>query len=1286
MKRNILATPKNSFITAVAAFGVALSGAVSQAQPSITQLALPNAPNYGQGFNVGDVQYQGAVPPSANQLTFSVGSGTGITALSVQLVGTSLPGVKSTNVLTAGSGLSVSGGNTSESATANLNADTVYTALITATDSGGTSYATASFDTLNPNYFTFEAEDFDFGGGQFYDSLPAGTFPELDAYLNDAATVGIDCNNHSGGQASYRPNPLETEGIGSPEVPRIQYASSGYPDFDVGFNNGGDWGNYTRTYPAGLYNIYLRGSGGNGPQANACSIGLVTSGWGTTSQTTKTMGNFSVLGLGWQDYTWCPAIDGNGNEVAWAAGGDQETLRFTVINGNCNENFYMLVPAAPAISPATPNVYQGNSCTLSIYPQALNSPSIVWQTDNGTGGATWTTINGATSSTYNVPAGSLQLKTYQYQAVVTFSDNGNPVSVTSAPVALNILAATKPVITQNTTPSAATNIVGTVSTFTASFAGNTPITFQWEVSSNGGSSFSNIGGQTANVLLVTNTTTSTNILYELVASNSIGTTASTPASLTITPAPPRPPLQLAGDLIVNLQESDLSPTMTVWSNRTGASASVGNFEAQGGGDINIATNAPAWDTEPVLALNVNGNASDAIESTLESPTEIVGNLPVSVEVWAYADSVQVGGNNTVLGYGNQGGSGAQYEDREFDYNNNGSGNSAFSGNFGGDFNWNTTPTAGVWHYLAWTFDGTNVIAYVDGNADRTNSGQTMHTVQSYIVVGGGIANGGPNVADQFDGYIAAARVSSGVLTASEVSNNFAAGLTASVPVEVYEPTASPTNTMVTPGSSLTLSADDSGAEYTFTYQWLTDNGTGGQTWTAIQGATSSTYLVNTTGLAIGYYEYEVELINSAHSITAVSSPIIIQVTAATPPEIVQNTTPASVTMYVTQTATLSASFSGEAPLDLQWQISADGSNFSNIDGANGTNLVVTSDEPSTNYYRLHASNPLGTNVTTAAEVAILPAAPLPPVSILQTAGDVIVNLQASDLVNGRSQWINATINPNNVGTFTPRSGSTLNLSTNAPYLYHRVNALLVNQSIANAVQSAQTAPAEISQNNPCSVEAWIYATALNEQNSCVVGYGMQGQSEAPEEDREFNYEAGFGGGSTSGDFGSFDSAWSTPPTTNTWHYLAWTWDGTTVTCYADGAYDHSQTPSTPLITAPTVIGVGGSLGQEGSGANITVDAFQGYIGAARVESGVLNSDQVTSNYDAGLFGIVPLTIYPQPLQYTYSNGSLSITWGYSGTLQQASKLTGPWSTVTSTSPYVTTPASGGQSVFYRVKY
>jgi hypothetical protein len=1271
MKMIILRIPRTTFLASLAAglaaAGIVLCGEVAQAQPSISGIVLPNAPNNQNGYSVGALQFQGVVPPNVNQLSFQVSSGPGVTALTVQLSATTLPGVASSTLLTSASGLTIIGPNTDESVTAPLANDTVYTAVITATDSGGPSSSTVTFDTINPEYFTFEAEDFDFGGGQYLDSLPAGSFPNLDGYscpqstsppcTNFDAIVGIDCN-HPGdaGNNNYRANPLETESTS--DTPRYQYASTGYPDFDIGYNNGGDWGNYTRHYPPGVYNIYLRGSGGNGAQANACEIGFVTSGSGTSNQTTSTMGEFSVAGLGWQSFTWCPAIDSNGNLVSWAAGGDQETLRFTVTGGNCNEGFYLLVPAVPTIAPNSTNVYKGGSATLSIFPYGLSTPTFQWQTDNGTGGATWANINGAVSTSYAVPTSSLSVQPYEYQVILTISSNSIPVNVTSAVVTLNILTPTKPVVVSDTYPSSATAPAGSASSFSASFTGPGPITYQWLVSSNLGVTFTALTGQTNTTLTVLDFTVFTNE-YELEASNGIGVTYSTPATLITTPASSRPPVQLAGDLVAELRSADLVVGATTWTNRSGSAASVGNFQSAGQAVLTVSNNTinpgtPLWGAYNVNALYVN-SINTAVQSALIAPAEISGDGPSSGEAWIYATGDS--GNSSVIAYGVQGQSAHPEEDREMNW---GTATGCFSGDFGSlDTHWKSPyPVTGSWFYLAWTWDGTNAIGYINGVQNVINTlspsdsfeGYPLETVDTVIGIGAAL-NAGPNLgADNYTGWIASARLSSGVLTPNQISNNFAAGLLAEAPVTVYPPSASPTND-VTEGATITLTGSfTTNAALTYTYQWQWDDGSGGTTWTAISGATNATYLLNTTGLSPGDYEYELVLSNSIDSIEAVSSPITVGVFADTAPILVQSVTPSSLTQYVTQTNTLAASFTGQAPLTMQWQVSADDVNWSDT-GTFTTNISIASEVPLTNWYRLAASNALGTNVTSAAEVIILPPLPFPPYAPLQTAGDLIMNLQQADLSASYNTWTNVTSNTNGVGNFSGLliGGSNLNVTTGAAYLYNRVNALFVDENTANGVQSALLAPSEICGNNPVSAEAWVYAIAVNAQNSCAIAYGDQGQDAPPQADREFNYCTS-GGGAVSGDFGSYDTAWATPPTAGVWHYLAWTYDGSTITCYEDGTNNTANSPSAPNVTPRTVVCVGGGIGQQTSGnPNLAVDAFQGYIGAARLESGVLSASQIATNYAAGLLGSIPAVVWPPsvtpaPLDNTVYQGD-TVTLG-----------------------------------------
>src|SRR5208283_3931213 len=69
------------------------------------------------------------------------------------------------------------------------------------------------------------------------------------------------------------------------DVKRLAYVGTGYTDYDVGFTGGGQWGNYTRHYPAGVYNIYVRAASGGSGATDAGTMSLVTLGYGTTGQT-----------------------------------------------------------------------------------------------------------------------------------------------------------------------------------------------------------------------------------------------------------------------------------------------------------------------------------------------------------------------------------------------------------------------------------------------------------------------------------------------------------------------------------------------------------------------------------------------------------------------------------------------------------------------------------------------------------------------------------------------------------------------------------------------------------------------------------------------------------------------------------------------------------------------------------------------------------------------------------------------------------------------------------------
>ena len=288
-------------------------------------------------FPNGSYQFQ-----STNKLTFLATSSVGIANVSVTLTATTLLGVQGfPQTLTSSSGLTVSGNSSSQTVTAPLQTNVLYTAQIVVTDTGGASTTNNdSFDTIFPAY-TWEAIDWNYtsGGvsGQFIDN------PQVNQYAGRLSTDGSDFHstNPGSGNSSYRPQGLETEGPA--DVPRLQYVGTTNIDYDVGYNNGGNWANYTRHYPPGLYNVFVRASDGNGPQANAGDIAVVA---GTAAFTNSGPYYFSVKSTGWSTYAWYPLINNSNQpaEIFIPNDGTASTLRMTIDGGNCNENFYMLIP------------------------------------------------------------------------------------------------------------------------------------------------------------------------------------------------------------------------------------------------------------------------------------------------------------------------------------------------------------------------------------------------------------------------------------------------------------------------------------------------------------------------------------------------------------------------------------------------------------------------------------------------------------------------------------------------------------------------------------------------------------------------------------------------------------------------------------------------------------------------------------------------------------------------------------------------------------------------------
>jgi hypothetical protein len=259
----------------------------------------------------------------------------------------------------------VTGVNTNWNVSIALPQNQVLTMVISAKDARGlTGTLTESFDTFSQNNYMVEAEDFDFAGGQFIDNPVPATSPQVNSYYywpednsTNSAVPDVDytATIANGGEAyNYRPLDLAGTDVAA-DFLRQKYVDNSAIDYYIGWWNPGTWLNYTRTYPAGHFRVWGRLAGG-GPYTGL-TLSLVTSGQGTSSQATQTLGTFSdATANGWQNWHWVPLVDTNGQPVTITLGG-VETLQAMAGSGQ-NANYYMLVqvaglPSQPKLSAAT---------------------------------------------------------------------------------------------------------------------------------------------------------------------------------------------------------------------------------------------------------------------------------------------------------------------------------------------------------------------------------------------------------------------------------------------------------------------------------------------------------------------------------------------------------------------------------------------------------------------------------------------------------------------------------------------------------------------------------------------------------------------------------------------------------------------------------------------------------------------------------------------------------------------------------------------------------------------
>ncbi len=265
----------------------------------------------------------------------------------------------------------------------------------------------------------------------------------------------------------------------------------------------------------------------------------------------------------------------------------------------------------------------------------------------------------------------------------------------------------------------------------------------------------------------------------------------------------------------------------------------------------------------------------------------------------------------------------------------------------------TSINDGNWHHVAatWNMSSGALVVYVNGALDVTGSAPAgPRTSPSSLCIGRT-----PQDPQYFPGALADVRLYNSVLTASQITT--LASLQPVAP-SLATPSVSPTNAVYA-GNELTFSVFAAGPPPPNYYQWITNG-------VPIPGATNATLVLSNVVVSQSG-SYAVMAGNSAGTNT--SPAVSVTVYPAHAPIFTMQPTPAAAQAYVNGQAAFAAGVDGTPPIALQWQM-----NGVNLPGQTGSTLTLINVQTNqAGPYYLVASNFLGTNISMAATLTVLPA-------------------------------------------------------------------------------------------------------------------------------------------------------------------------------------------------------------------------------------------------------------------------------------------------------------------------
>jgi hypothetical protein len=662
--------------------------------------------------------------------------------------------------------------------------------------------------------------------------------------------------------------------------------------------------------------------------------------------------------------------------------------------------------AAPTIT-GTLRQAQTLTATLGTWSPAGSSYSYQWQRSTNTG-ATWSNIAGASGATYLTTTADVGA----YERVLVTATNSYG-STTASSAEVGSIATAAPYVTTPPTISGALRLGQTLSATAGSWSpAGTSYSYQWQRSTNAGSSWSNIAGAGGATYVTTAADTGAYDRVVVTAVNGFGATAADSAQVgPISSAPfnvsaPTITGALRLGQTLSVSTGSWSPAATSYTYQWQRSTNYGSSwtsisGASGATYVTSAADVGAYDRVVVTAANASGTATVAsaqvgpfvgapyntVAPTVTGTPRETQYLYATTGTWspagtsyAYQWQRSYDGGKTWVSVWSE--TNSYYAIEPSDVGNLVRVQVAATNTYGTTYAWTTVgpvtsaaPVNTALPLVTGTLrEGQALSASIGGWSPSgdyytyqwqrsTNSGSSWSNIpgatSSSYVTGALDVNARERVivtAVNSFGSASATAASVGAVsgvpyntTAAGVSGTPRQGQTLTVSTGVWSPTAS-----------------------SFSYQWQRSTNAG-SSWSNIPGATSATYVI----VAADVNAYERVVITAANGAgsTTVDTAKVGPVASAAPSSTVAPALSGTPRQGQTLTASPGSWSAAGATYAYQWQRSSNGSTWSSISGANADTYVPTSTDVN-DYVRVvvTASNGYGTASATSAQSARVAAA------------------------------------------------------------------------------------------------------------------------------------------------------------------------------------------------------------------------------------------------------------------------------------------------------------------------